>query len=136
MKSSLLTFLSLPAALLLSGPASAVCTQQDVRGTWITYQSAFIVQEGAHVGQCRLVVDKAGNVRMDLGSYCEFVTFNTPQIATEGTFKVNRNCSADINLSVGGLAAQVQVTRDKQMYAGRFQAQDGAVSGTTSGVRQ
>ncbi|GAB6046510.1 hypothetical protein JCM19379_03320 [Methyloparacoccus murrellii] len=73
---------------------------------------------------------------MDLGSYCEFVTFNTPQIATEGTFKVNRNCSADINLSVGGLAAQVQVTRDKQMYAGRFQAQDGAVSGTTSGVRQ
>lgn len=121
-------------ALAFVGNVDAACKQQDAKGTWITYQAAFLA-EGPHVGQCKLIVDKAGNVT-DQGSYCEFITFNTPQLPTDGTFKVNKDCSAEISLSVGNLSGQVQLTKNKQMYAGRFSAQGGTVSGTTTGVKQ
>ena len=44
--------------------ASAACTQADAKGTWITYQAAFVTSDSHdnHVGQCKLVVDAKGNV--------------------------------------------------------------------------
>ncbi len=129
------TVSAIALALLFTGQAHAACKQKDAKGTWITYQAAFLAA-GPHVGQCKLVVDKDGNVSEADGSYCEFVTFNTPQFPTDGTFKVNKDCSVDINLSVGSLIGQVQMTKDKQLYAGRFSAQGGTVSGTTTGVKQ
>ena len=123
--------------LLCMGQAQAACKQSDARGTWITYQSAFIAS-GPHVGQCKLVVDRAGNILEDQGSACEFVTFQTPKFPTSGTIKVNRDCSADINLTLGQFKGQVQIAKGKDLYAGRFSAtsQEGAVSGTTTGVKQ
>ena len=127
--------LSLAVTLALAaGAAHASCKQADARGTWITYQSAFIAKD-PHVGQCKLIVDKAGNVS-DQGSYCEFVTFNTPQIPTDGSIKVNRDCSAVVNLGVGGFVGQVQIEKSKQSFIGRFTAQGGAVSGTTTATKQ
>ena len=133
----------LPIALIgafLAGNATAACKQSDARGTWITYQAAFITASGGqHVGECRLKVNRDGSLTKEEsnngGSYCEFVTFNTGHIPTEGTFTLNRNCSATISLSIG-LEAQAQVSANKQMYAGRFTAQGGSVSGTTTAVRQ
>jgi hypothetical protein len=133
-KSKALLFLTLA---LLGGTeiANAACVQADAKGTWTTYQAAFITPPGEqHVGQCNLVVDKAGNVIS--GSYCEFITFNTPQFPTEGKFSVNKDCSASINLSVGNLVGQIKIAKNKQTYTGRFAAQGGKVSGTTNGVKQ
>ena len=115
--------------------ANAACVQADAKGIWTTYQAAFITPPGEqHVGQCNLVVDKAGNVI--LGSYCEFVTFNTPQFPTDGKISVNKDCSASINLSVGNLVGQIKLAKNKQTFSGRFSAQGGQVSGTTNGVKQ
>ena len=95
-------------SLLLAGNTYASCKQSDAKGTWVTYQSAFIAA-GPHVGQCKLVVDKAGNVLEDQGSACEFVTFQTPAFPTGGTIKVNKDCSAEIKLDLGKFNAQVQI---------------------------
>lgn len=124
------------AMLVGTGFAHANCKQVDAKGTWVTYQAAFITApNGQHVGQCNLVVDKSGYV--DQGSsYCEFVTFNTPQIPTDGKITVNKDCSADIALGLGNLVGQVQLAKNKQTFSGRFSAQGGAVSGTTSGVKR
>lgn len=129
----------LPLTLILLagiGTANATCKQVDAKGTWITYQAAFITApDGQHVGQCNLVVDKNGSVNQS-GSWCEFVTFNTPKIPTDGKITVNKDCSADIALGLGNLVGQVQLAKNKQTFSGRFSAQGGAVSGTTSGVKQ
>lgn len=125
------------ATVLLSGIeiSNAACIQADAKGTWTTYQAAFITPPGEqHVGQCNLVVDKKGNVIQ--GSYCEFVTFNTPQIPTDGKISVNKDCSATINLGLGNLVGQIKLEKNKQAYSGRFSAQGGQVSGTTNGVKQ
>jgi hypothetical protein len=116
--------------------AHATCKQVDAKGTWITYQAAFVTLLGEqHVGQCKLVVDKAGIV-LDPGSVCEFVTFETGPIPTSGSITVNKDCSADINLTLGNLSGQVQLAKNKQTFTGRFSAQGGEVSGTTNGVKQ
>jgi len=118
------------------GTANATCKQVDAKGTWITYQAAFVTLLGEqHVGQCKLVVDKTGNV-LDPGSVCEFVTFETGPIPTSGNITVNKDCSADINLTLGNLIGQVQIAKNKQTFTGRFSAQGGEVSGTTNGVKQ
>ena len=131
------TLLPLTLVLLAGvGTANASCKQADAKGTWITYQAAFITApNGQHVGQCNLVVDKGGYVDQT-GSYCEFVTFNTPKIPTGGTITVNKDCSATILLELGAFMGQVQLAKNKQTFSGRFSAQDGAVSGTTSGVKR
>ena len=114
---------------------NAACVQSDAKGIWTTYQAAFITPPGEqHVGQCNLVVDKKGVVGQ--GSYCEFVTFNTPQIPTDGKINVNKDCSATINLGLGNLVAQIKLEKNKQTYSGRFSAQGGQVSGTTNGIKQ
>ena len=119
-----------------SGFAHASCNQADAKGTWITYQAAFITApDGEHVGQCKLVVDKKGYVDQS-SSFCEFVTFNTPQIPTDGKITINKDCSANISLGLGNLVGQVQFAKNKQTFSGRFSAQGGAVSGTTNGVKQ
>ena len=124
-------------SLLLAGNTYASCKQSDAKGTWVTYQSAFIAT-GPHVGQCKLVVDKTGAIYEDDRSFCEFVTFNTGPIPTGGTFLVKKDCSAEIKLDLGQFNGQVQIAKGKDIYAGRFSAtsQEGAVSGTTTGVKQ
>lgn len=124
-------------ALLAAGQAQAQCKQADAKGTWITYQAAFIAGGGAepHVGQCKLVVDKAGSID-NQASFCEFVTFNTPKFPTDGSISVNKDCSATIKLGLGDFNGQVQLTRDKLLFSGRFSAQGGTVSGTTTAVKQ
>ncbi|HCT98864.1 MAG TPA: hypothetical protein DF614_01940 [Methylococcaceae bacterium] len=116
--------------------ASAACKQTDARGTWVTYQTAFVTPFGekdSHVGQCKLVVDAKGVVN-SASSVCEFVTFQTEKMPTGGTFTVNADCSADINLELGGFVGQVQLTTTKNAYIGRFETE--TVSGTTNGVKQ
>jgi hypothetical protein len=79
------------------------------------------------------VVDKLGAINSATSS-CEFVTFHTEQIPTGGTFKVNTDCSADINLEVGSFVGQVQIAKDKSTYTGRFETD--TVSGITNAVKQ
>jgi hypothetical protein len=119
---------------VISHQSIAACKQIDARGTWITYQSAFVTSlNDPHVGQCKLVVDKLGAINSATSS-CEFVTFHTEQIPTGGTFKVNTDCSADINLEVGSFVGQVQIAKDKSTYTGRFETD--TVSGITNAVKQ
>lgn len=129
------TLLPLTLVLLAGvGTANATCKQADVKGTWITYQSAFITPPGEeHVGQCNLIVNKAGNVIE--GSYCQFIN-RSPELPTQGFITINKDCSASINLTLGNLDGQVQFSKNKQTFSGRFSAQGGAVSGTTNGVKQ
>ena len=130
----------LTASLLLAWASTqaayATCYQNDAAGTWITYQAAFVAKDGAHVGQCKLVVGTTGNIAQDKSS-CKFVTFNTPDLPTGGTFKVKSDCSADINLTLGDWQGQVQLEPAlKTSYTGRFSAQNGDVSGTTSAIKR
>ena len=116
--------------------ATAACKPADAKGTWITYQAAFVTPFGdkdSHVGQCKLVVDAKGVVN-SASSGCEFVTFQTEQIPTGGTFIVNKDCSADINLELGSFVGQVQLTTSKNAYSGRFETE--TVSGITNAVKQ
>lgn len=113
----------------------AACKTTDAKGTWITYQAAFIVPsplDQSHIGQCKLVVDSKG-VISPATSYCEFISLSG-QIPTDGTFKVNSDCSADINLGLGTFVGQVQLTPAKTSYSGRFQTE--TVSGITNAVKQ
>mgnify|MGYP006266698879 FL=1 len=114
---------------------SAACKQADAKGTWITYQAAFVTpfsDKDSHVGQCKLVVDATGVVNS--ASFCEFVTFQTEQMSTGGKITVNKDCSADINLDLGSFVGQVQITNNKNAYSGRFETE--TVSGITNGVKQ
>lgn len=118
--------------------ASAACTQTDAKGTWITYQAAFVTPFGeaekeSHVGQCKLVVDAKGVIN-SASSVCEFVTFQTDKTPTGGTFTVKNDCSADINLDLGSFVGQVQITNNKNAFSGRFETE--TVSGITNGVKQ
>ena len=116
--------------------ASATCKQTDAKGTWVTYQAAFVTPFGdkdSHVGQCKLVVDAKGAVS-SASSVCEFVTFQTEQMPTGGTFIVNKDCSANINLDLGSLVGQVQITNNKNAYSGRFETE--TVSGITNAIKQ
>jgi len=128
---------SLLLALASTQAAHATCYQVDAAGTWITYQSAFITADNTpHVGQCKLVVGVTGNIAQDK-STCKFVTFNTPDLPTGGTIKVKADCSADINLTLGDWQGQVQLEPAlKTSYTGRFSAQGGNVSGTTSAIKR
>lgn len=128
---------SLLLALASTQAAHATCYQVDAAGTWITYQAAFITADNTpHVGQCKLVVGVTGNIAQDK-STCKFVTFNTPDFPTGGTFKVKSDCSADINLTLAGWQGQVQLEPAlKTSYAGRFSAQEGKVSGTTNAIKR
>ena len=125
------------AILVLSiHQASAACKQADAKGTWIAYQSAFVTPFGdkeSHVGQCKLIVDAKGVVN-PVTSVCEFVTFQTEQMPTGGSVKVNNDCSADINLDLGSFVGQVQITTNKNAYMGRFETE--TVSGMTNAVKQ
>jgi hypothetical protein len=125
------------AILVLSiQQASAACKQADAKGTWIAYQAAFVTPFGdkeSHVGQCKLIVDAKGVVN-PVTSVCEFVTFQTPQMPTGGSIKVNNDCSADINLDLGSFVGQVQITTNKNAYMGRFETE--TVSGMTNAVKQ
>lgn len=125
------------AILVLSiQQASAACKQADAKGTWIAYQAAFVTPFGdkeSHVGQCKLIVDAKGVVN-PVTSVCEFVTFQTEQMPTGGSIKVNNDCSADINLDLGSFVGQVQITTNKNAYMGRFETE--TVSGITNAVKQ
>ncbi|MEN9897142.1 MAG: hypothetical protein RLZZ66_791 [Pseudomonadota bacterium] len=125
------------AILVLSiQQASAACTPADAKGTWVAYQAAFVTPFGdkdSHVGQCKLVVDAKGVVN-PATSACEFVTFQTELMPTGGTFKVKKDCSADINLELGAFVGQVQITTNKNAYMGRFETE--TVSGITNAVKQ
>ena len=125
------------AILVLSiQQASAACKQADAKGTWIAYQAAFVTPFGdkeSHVGQCKLIVDAKGVVN-PVTSVCEFVTFQTTQMPTGGSVKVNNDCSADINLDLGSFVGQVQITTNKNMFMGRFETE--TVSGMTNAVKQ
>ena len=125
------------AILVLSiQQASAACKQADAKGTWIAYQAAFVTPFGdkeSHVGQCKLIVDAKGVVN-PVTSVCEFVTFQTEQMPTGGSIKVNKDCSADINLDLGSFVGQVQITTNKNVYMGRFETE--TVSGMTNAVKQ
>jgi hypothetical protein len=125
------------AILVLSiQQASAACKQADAKGTWIAYQAAFVTPFGdkeSHVGQCKLIVDAKGVVN-PATSVCEFVTFQTEQMPTGGSVKVNNDCSADINLDLGSFVGQVQITTNKNAYMGRFETE--TVSGMTNAVKQ
>jgi hypothetical protein len=125
------------AILVLSiQQASAACKQADAKGTWIAYQAAFVTPFGdkeSHVGQCKLIVDAKGVVN-PVTSVCEFVTFQTEQMPTGGSIKVNNDCSADINLDLGSFVGQVQITTNKNAYMGRFETE--TVSGMTNAVKQ
>lgn len=113
----------------------AACKPADAKGTWITYQAAFIVPSSldqSHIGQCKLVVDTKGNISY-ASSSCEFISLSD-KIPTGGTFKVNSDCSADINLDLGSFVGQVQLTTNKLAYSGRFQTE--TVSGITNAVKQ
>lgn len=126
--------MTLALLAVISNQTNAACKQVDAKGTWITYQAAFITSfNDQHVGQCKLVVDKLGNVDLT-SSTCQFVTFNTEQMPTGGTFKVNADCSADINLELGSFVGQVQIAKDKSTYTGRFETD--TVSGITNAVKQ
>jgi hypothetical protein len=125
------------AILVLSiQQASAACKQADAKGTWIAYQAAFVTPFGdkeSHVGQCKLIVDAKGVVN-PVTSVCEFVTFQTEQMPTGGSVKVNNDCSANINLDLGSFVGQVQITTNKNAYMGRFETE--TVSGMTNAVKQ
>ncbi len=124
------------AAMTFAEGAQAVCRQADAKGTWITYQAAFVTAAGGqHVGQCQLVVDAKGGVNPS-SSFCQFVTFSTPNIPTGGVFSVNSDCSAIINLDLGNYAGQVQLTKTKDSFTGRFVTQGGTVSGVTNGAKK
>ena len=126
--------LALALLTLISNQTMAACKQVDAKGTWITYQTAFVTSlKDSHVGQCKLIVNANGAVD-STKSTCQFVTFNTEQMPTGGTFKVNADCSADINLELGSFVAQVQIAKDKNTYTGRFEAE--AISGVTNAVKQ
>ena len=129
------TLLLITLALLAGTEiANASCKQIDAKGTWITYQAAFVTNPGdQHVGQCKLVVDKTGHVGE--GSYCEFINLS-PQLPTEGQITVNKDCSASIEGNLGEMHGQVQIAKNKQTYSGRFSAQGGDVSGITNAVKQ
>ncbi len=126
----------LMAAMTLAQGAQAACRQADAKGTWITYQAAYVTAAGQqHVGQCQLTVDATGAVNSS-NSFCQFVTFSTPNIPTGGVVSVNSDCSAIINLDLGNFAGQVQFTKTKDSFTGRFVAQNGAVSGVTNGAKK
>lgn len=132
---------ALPAILIamtLAQGAEAACRQADALGTWKTYQSAFINKNGdPHIGKCSLKVDKYGAV--DPGpSTCQFIFtgFSTANFQTGGTVTVNKDCSATINLDLGGFSGQVQITKTKGSFTGMFTAQGGAVLGTSNGAKQ
>jgi hypothetical protein len=119
---------------VISNQTIAACKQIDAKGTWITYQAAFVTAfNDPHIGQCKLVVDKLGSVDA-ASSSCKFVTFNTENMSTGGTFKVNADCSADINLELGSFVGQVQIAKDKSTYTGRFETD--TISGITNAVKQ
>lgn len=124
------------AGITMAQAAEASCRQADAKGTWITYQAAFVTASGQqHVGQCQLTVDAGGGVNSS-NSFCQFVTFSTPNIPTGGVISINKDCSAIINLDLGNFAGQVQLTKTKDSFTGRFSAQGGAVSGVTNGAKK
>jgi len=127
-------------SLLLAGHSYAACKQADAKGTWITYQAAVRAPAPAepHVGQCQLIVDKAGNITEGGGvggSFCSFYPLAPFAIPTGGTFKVNKDCSAAIELTLGEFKGTMQLTKNKQMYAGRWVNKEN-LYGTTTGVKQ
>lgn len=127
-------------SLLLADNSYAACKQADAKGVWITYQAAVRAPAPAepHVGQCQLIVDKAGNITEgggEGGSFCSFFPLATFAIPTGGAFKVNKDCSATIDLTLGEFSGTVQLARNKQMYAGRWVNKEN-IYGTTTGVKQ
>lgn len=122
-------------ALALVGNIHASCKQSDAKGAWITYQAAVRANE-PHVGQCQLIVDKAGNITEGAGgSFCSFFPPAPFAIPTGGKIVVNNDCSAVLNLTLGEVVGNLQITKDKQMYAGRWVNKEG-IYGTTTGVKR
>ena len=130
MKSRILALVGL---LFTASYAHAACNQPDLKGTWITTQAAVRAEE-PHSGQCKLVVDKTGNILE--GSYCSFYPMAPIELATTGLIKVAKDCSALIKLSLGDWEGSVQVSKNKQVWAGRFKAQGDTVYGTTTAIKQ
>jgi hypothetical protein len=130
MKSRILALVGL---LFTASYAHAACKQADLKGTWITSQAAVLAEE-PHAGQCTLEVDKTGNVLE--GSYCSFYPVHESPLPTTGVIEVAKDCSALIKLSLGDWEGSVQVSKNKQVWAGRFKAQGDTVYGTTTAIKQ
>ena len=140
-------YLSLVALVGLSlvGTAEAACTQASAKGTWMTYQAAFVgTPDGAqHVGQCKLVLDKMGIVQ-EFGkdeivlSSCTFYldTVTAGPFSTSGQVTVNKDCSVTIGLTLGDFVGQAYMTTSKNAWTGRFSVQDNdGISGVTNAVK-
>lgn len=122
-------------SLLLAGNAYASCKQSDAKGNWTTYQAAVRTPAPAepHAGECQLSVDKSGNM-LD-GSFCSFFPLAPFAIPTNGKITVAKDCSATVNLTLGEFQGTVQISKNKQMYAGRWTNKEG-IYGTTTGVKK
>ena len=129
MKSRILALVGL---LFTASYAHAACKTAELKGTWITTQAAVKADE-PHSGQCKLMVDKSGNVLE--GSNCSFYPGPTA-LPTTGLIQVDKDCSALIKLSLGDWEGSVQVSKNKQVWAGRFKAQGATVYGTTTAIKQ
>lgn len=119
-------------SVLAAGNTFASCKQSDAKGNWTTYQAAVRAPE-PHAGECKLSVDKSGNV-LD-GSFCSFFPLAPVAIPTNGKITVAKDCSATVNLTLGEFAGTVQISKNKQIYAGRWTNKEG-IYGTTTGVKQ
>jgi hypothetical protein len=122
--------------LLLAAQAHAQnsCGPNAANGRWVMYQAA--VSEGfQHTGRCELVIKEgAANGQCAMS--------NGLNVAVTGPVAVGKDCSATIGLGFDTPTGthidsdfNVQLTRDREVFAGQFVNTFGVV-GLSNGVRR
>jgi hypothetical protein len=117
--------------LLFCAQAYAGCKESDLKGDWIMFQAAL---NDPHTGRCEVsIVGSMANGHCDLSNGASF--------DAHGPANVNEDCGGKIqlNFNVGPREVssdfEVQLTKNKQAFAGRWDNSFGIV-GTTNGVKR
>lgn len=112
-------------ALLFSSLSHAACKATDFDGTWIMYQANLTAK---HTGRCVITAaagTAAGNCKLSNGM----------SVDVTGPYTVRAGCAVALkqNFTGGSMSFNLQLTRNKEAFAGRWNNTFGDV-GTTSGV--
>lgn len=108
------------------------CRSSDMNGEWVSYQNE--VFKNPHTGKCTFSID--GGL---VNGACDFTLPGATGLAFAGEVTVNPDCSVDLSMDFAPApfvsTFQLQLAKDKQSFAGRWDNTFGAI-GTTNGVKR
>lgn len=108
------------------------CRTSDMNGEWVSYQNE--VKANPHTGKCTFTVNRGA-----VDGTCDFTLPDATGLEFAGTATVNPDCSVELTMDFDPApfvsTFQLQLAKDKETFAGRWENTFGAI-GTTNGVKR